>query len=85
MPRKTANRKLTWPRAAIVWVYADDDVPVVFLDEGQNFKRLIRQFNKQDAAMVHEENPEGPAHRKWLPFETYMVEHGCQLLPTRTF
>lgn len=80
MAPKAKKRKTKLPKVVLVWVYQDEREPAVYLDEGQDFQRLADQFNKQDADMVHEDDPDGPAHRKWMGFEEFMSHHGCRML-----
>ncbi len=65
------------PKIALIWLYVDSDKPRVYLDEGQNFKKIIAAFNKQDKAMCDEDDQEGKAHQKWLGFEDFMKSKGC--------
>ena len=83
MALETKKSKAKLPKVVLIWVYQDEREPVVYLDEGQNFRRLIKQFNKQDAAMVHEDDPEGPAHQKWMGFEEFMEVRGCRMLKAK--
>ena len=83
MAPEMKKSKAKLPEVVLIWIYQDEREPVVFLDEGQDFRRLIRQFNKQDADMVHEEDLEGPAHDKWMGFEEFMEAHGCRMLKAK--
>jgi hypothetical protein len=54
----------------VVQIYRDEPVFVTLIDDGQDFKKLFKEFNKQDNPAENED---------WLGFSDFMESKGVQL------
>ena len=80
---KTLCSSATLPKIRLAWLYEDSDCPYVLLDEGQDFKKIFKEFNKQDQAMIDEPVIEGPAYKAWLGFSDFMKSKGVKILKAK--
>jgi len=63
----------------IVMLYGDE-VDAVLIDEGQDFNKLYKEFDKQFRAMCAESDVNGPAHRAWLGFTNFIKSKGVNVI-----
>ena len=73
------------PKIVLVWLYHDSAKPNVFLDEGQDYKKIVADFKRQDEEMCNESDPDGSAHQKWQPFSKFMKSKGCVELKSKQY
>lgn len=67
-------------KVRLVHLYEADMIEAVLLDEGQDFPALYAEFNAQDGAMCDERDEDGPAHRAWLSFTSFMESRGVKIV-----